>query len=106
MITVTLLLHIYIYTIKVEIIETISHQDYAHRTPHGGPTGQAKRLDKKEGEIGFINVFHQNPITFYTTNFLYPPLVPTYYFSLVYILSFAHTLTHNSCHFFFWKDNN
>ena len=24
----------------------------------------------------------------------------------IHILSFAHTLTYNSCHFFFWKDNN
>ena len=116
------------------------------------PLVRPKDLTKgREGEVGFVNVFHQNLIIFYTSNFLYPPPVPTYYFCLAYSyfhlhihwpiiyvifsfgrikidiiiyeskrktcinvllsfgihkLSFAHTLTDNSRHFFFWKDNN
>ena len=73
-----------IYTIKVKIIENNFHQDDVHHTPHGGPTCQAKRFDEREKEIGFVNIFHQNPITFYTSNFVYPPLVPTYYFPLAH----------------------
>ena len=95
-----------VYTIKVETIENISYQDYTHRTPHEGPTCQAKRLDEREGEIGFVNIFHQNPITFYTSNFLYPFLVPIYYFPLAYTYFPLHIhCPHNSRHFF-WKDNN
>jgi len=37
---------------KVETIETLSHQDYAHCTPHKGPTCQAKKFDEREGDVG------------------------------------------------------
>ena len=46
---------------------------------------KSKSFDEKEGEIGFVNVSHQNFNTFYTSNFLYPPLIPAYYFHLAYI---------------------
>ena len=36
-----------VYTIIVETIETFSHQDQSHCTPHRGPTCQAKGLTKK-----------------------------------------------------------
>jgi len=46
--------------------------------------------------------FYQNPNTFYTNNFLYPPLVPTYYFPMAHtLLSFAHVFTYNSLHYLF-----
>ena len=35
-----------IYTIKIETIVTLSHQDEAHRTLHGGLTCQVKGLTK------------------------------------------------------------
>ena len=89
---------------KVEIIETLSHQDEAHLTPHGHSTCQAKRFDEREEEIGFVNIFHQNSNTFYTRNILYPPLVPTYYFPLAHILLFfEHAFTHNSHYYLFGR---
>ena len=51
---------------------------YLSQKPHC----QAKKPDERDGEIDFVNVYHQNPIIFYTSNFLYTPLVPTYYFPL------------------------
>jgi len=58
----------------------------------------------KEGEIGFVNIFHQNSNTFYTRNILYPPLVPAYYFPLAHtLLSFEHAFTHNSHHYLFGR---
>ena len=53
---------------------------YPSRRPHLS----GKNVWQKGGDIDFVNVFHQNPITFYTSNFLYPPHVPTYYFSLAH----------------------
>ena len=58
------------------------------------PTCQSKRFGEREGEIGFINVFHQNLNTFHTSNFLYSPLIPAYYFSLAYIFTFLSTCIH------------
>jgi len=51
--------------------------------------------------------FQQNHNTFYTSNFLYSPFVPAYYFYLAHtLLFFAHVFTHNLRHHLFWKDNN
>ena len=53
---------------------------YPSRRPH--LSGQ--KAWPKGGGDWFRQCFHQNPITFYTIDFLYPPLVPTYYFFLAY----------------------
>ena len=115
---------------------------YPSRRPHL----LDQKVRRKGGEIGFVNVFHQNPITFYTSIFFIPtscthillffsihihwPIIHVIFsfgrikidiivygrkrktcinillsFSM-HILFFAHMLTHNSCYFFFWKDNN
>ena len=51
--------------------------------------------------------FYRNVNTFYTSNLLYPPLVPAYYFPLAHtLLSFVYTFTHNSRHCLVLKDNN
>ena len=53
------------------------------------PLVRSKGLTK-EGRIDFVNIFHKNSNIFYTSNFLYPPLVPAYYFPLA-LLTFLCT---------------
>ena len=48
----------------------------------------------KEGKIGFLNESHQNLNTFYTSNFLYLPLIPVYYFPLAHTFTFLFTCIH------------
>ena len=76
-----------------------------HRTSCGGPTYQAKRFEERERDIDFVNVFQQNPNTFYTI--FYTNLCTLVLLFLAHtLLSLAHTFTHNSRHYLFWKDNN
>jgi len=86
-----------------------SHQDYAHFTPHR-PHLSAREVWRNGGVDSFLNrrkIFLLNSNTFYAINFLYPPLVPAYYFSLAHtLLSFVYAYTHNSWHYLFWKDYN
>ena len=68
-----------------------SWNNWKRFSPRLGPPYPSRRSHlsgqndwRKGGEIDFVNVFRQNPITFYTSNFLYPPHVPTYYFPLAH----------------------
>jgi len=57
-----------LYTIKVKTIETLSHQNYTHRTPHRDPTFQTKGSTKKKYRLTKLieeKYFHQNHNTFY-----------------------------------------
>ena len=102
------IIYFYIYTMKIKIIEIFSHQDYAQYSSQRSHY-QAKRLTKGVDTHFLIETkcFYWKANIFYTSNFLYPHLVPAYYFSLAHnLLSFAHVFTYNSRHYLFWKDNN
>jgi len=74
------------------------------------PHLSAREVWRNGGVDSFLNrrkIFLLNSNTFYAINFLYPPLVPAYYFSLAHtLLSFVYAYTHNSWHYLFWKDYN
>ena len=61
----------------------------------------------KFDDFGHVRNFLTNEIQNSASNFLYPSLVPTYYFPLAYIYFPLHIhWPHNSHHFFFWKELN
>jgi hypothetical protein len=66
-----------------------------------------KRFDEKGGDPFFDRrkMFLPKTYSFYTDNFLYPPLVPMYYFLLAHTLFFF-VHTYNLRHYLFWKHNN
>jgi hypothetical protein len=81
-----------------ETIETLFSPKLDPLYPQGGPISQAKRFDERGRDLFLIKekYFYQNANTFYTSNFLYPPLVPAYYFPLAHtLLFFAHAFTQN-----------
>ena len=76
---------------------------YPSRRPHLS----VQKVWRKRGGDWFRQCFPPKSYYFLHQQFSIPTFCTHILLSFsTHILSFAHTLTHNSCHFFFWKDNN